>query len=256
MIDSHCHLTYLDNYSDIIKSCQDNGMISLLTLSTTIENFDTNLKLKIDHNTLIKVGVGIHPEHIDDCSSYEKLIKYINSNYESIDVIGECGLDYFHTIGNIEKQKLLFIEHIKLAKNYNKSIVIHARNNIDINFQSCIFDAMNILNLQNYDGNAVFHCFTGNLSECQNILENGYYIGFTNIITYPKNIELQYTAKWAIKNYPQRILFETDAPYLPPKHRRGSQSTPYDVQYVYDYFKDYISSEQIDLNYHKFLSNH
>lgn len=251
MFDTHCHLTYFDNPHELIGQAKEANLVGVLSLSTNTDNFEPNLTLKRNYIDFVKIGIGIHPEDASH-DKFKSLNRFYQDNNTEIDVVGEIGLDYFHNTSNLSMQKELFEMQIEIAKKYDKPIVVHSRNSKDAGFHSCIKDAIELLD--KFDGKAVLHCFTGSLEEAKLVLESGCYVGFTNIITYPKNLELQGIAKFAIENFPDKVLFETDAPFLPPANRRRQICFPDDVKYVYEWFKENTSVEQVKQNVIDFLS--
>lgn len=247
MSDSHAHLS--ENFT--------NEEINLfLSELEFIVNCSTDMRTSINPILIsdrILATAGIHPENVSDDVNFQKIVNYVNESTQKVYAIGECGLDYYHDISEINRQKVLFNEHVKLAKSLGIPLIVHARNNKDPQFDNCILDALEILKNNSYN-NAVFHCFTGNSSEGNAILEFGAYLGFTNIITYKSAIELFAFFKSICETHQSRILLETDSPYLPPAHKRGSKCAPIDVKYVYDFTMEYITSEQIDNNFRSFFN--
>lgn len=249
MFDTHCHLQYFDNPAQVISAAQEAGLKGLLSLATDESNFPQTLDFQKHYPTFVRIGLGIHPEHITSLNSFDQefltLENLISLHRSNITAIGECGLDYFHTTENMDIQKICFARQVELAGKYSLPLVIHSRNRKEesMNIPTCIEDAVNIvreIKQEKYPAlKGVFHCFTGSLDEAEKIIQIGFHIGFTNIVTYKKNVELQYIAKYLIEKYPGMILFETDAPYLPPAHRRGERCYPSDVSYVYEYFKPF-----------------
>lgn len=260
MYDSHSHLTkdFYSNIDEIVSKSKEDGLKGIVSCSTTVQNFGQNLEIGSNHKGFIYPTIGIHPENAKEFSlNYEKnwdyLVDTINENRNLVYAIGECGMDYFHSTKYIDEQKKIFEYQILMSLEQDLPLIIHTRNSKDQNAQSCILDSVNMLKkYKNVRG--VCHCFTGNLDEAKHILDLGFYLGFTNIVTYKSNTELQKVADFVIEKYPNQILFETDCPYLPPAHKRGERSKPSDVKYVYDFFKQKISEEKINSNFNKFIN--
>jgi len=264
MIDTHAHLFYFDEIE--LKDIFEHDLDMVINCSTSIENLEVNHNLYLKYPEKIKLAVGIHPECTNDFfQKYDEFLKkledFIKMYRKDLSAVGECGLDYYHRIENIDAQKQLLRDHVRIAETNRLPIILHARNNKDATFSSCILDTLaitgirsvndqNLLDKSNLDkyiqqnvmnflnsSSGVFHCFTGTLDEAKAILEAGYYIGFTNILTYKNSIELREVFSWVWKHYPQRVMLETDSPYLPPAHNRGKKCFPYDVEYVYEFIK-------------------
>ena len=254
MFDTHAHLTneFFNNIEEIVDSSKSFGLTGILSCSTRQENFNDNLELGHKYKNFIYPTIGIHPENAHEFSiNYDKNIKFLRQfsveNRSNIFGIGECGIDYYHSTEYENEQKRIFEEQIKLSLDLDLPLIIHTRNSKDPKYQSCILDGVQIL--KKYPGSkGVCHCFSGNLEEANNILDIGFFIGFTNIVTYKNSSSLKEVAEYAIKNYPNQILFETDAPYLPPSNNRGGKCFPIDVKNVYELFDNLISKKQISSN--------
>ena len=151
----------------------------------------------------------------------KKLIKK-----DKVIAIGETGLDYFHHQEEKKEQKELFIKQIKLAQESNLPLVIHGRNGKE--HQGAYIDIYNILKYYKMN-RGVVHCYGGNLVEAKKFISFGLYLGFTGIVTFDKTGRLEEIIKKIPEN---RILIETDAPYLTPEPYRGKRNEPSYVKYV------------------------
>ena len=218
MIDSHCHLDHeplFENIHDIIKRSKDIGLQKLLTISTTLASFDKIKKL-VDIDPIIFGTFGIHPHETEsNIVDKETLVKTIHKLKKIIGV-GETGLDFFYNHSNKERQIISFKNHIEAAIELKIPIIVHSRNAENETF--------NILNLyKNKDLKILMHCFTGSYEFSKKLLSLGAYFSASGIITFKNSIELQKT----FKTIPlDRLLIETDSPYLAPIPLRGKKNEP------------------------------
>lgn len=250
LIDTHAHLNFKafeDDLIDIAKKCENYPM-AVINVGAQLETSQKAVELTKYKN--FYASLGLHPIHVFDedfiLEDYQKLIN------ERVVAIGETGLDYFHstkseennkaiTKGVISKQVEVFESHIKLAKNNNLPLILHGRNSKDdFSLQTVYFDMIKILDNHNYY-NGVFHCFAGSQMEAKTILDNGMYIGFTGIITYPNAENLRDIVKYVPID---RILIETDSPYLAPQKYRGMTNEPI---YVLEVARQIAKIKNLDL---------
>ena len=239
LVDSHTHLNfkaYDDDLSEVISRCQQVKM-ALINVGAALESSQKAVKLA-QENQNFYASIGLHPIHVDDeefnLEDYQNLI---NNNPNKIVAMGESGLDYFHNQETKEKQVEIFLQHIELAKQNNLALIVHGRNDKpaqhaaiadEENKLDVYQDIYNILK-QNKVKRAVVHCFGGNLDQAKQIIELGLYLGFTGIITFDKTGVLAEI----IKIMPlDKILIETDAPYLTPVPHRGKRNEPVYVKEV------------------------
>ena len=218
MIDSHCHLDHeplLSDLSNIIKRSKSVGIKKLLTISTSIESFE-RIKDIINIDEMIYGTIGVHPhETYKDLISAEIIIKNFNENSKVIG-IGETGLDFYYNNSDRDKQIKSFNEHIKASIETNAPLIIHSR--------SAEEDTFEILN--NYKKNnlkILMHCFTGSKYFAEKLLDLNAYFSASGIITFKNSIELQETFKYLPLD---KILIETDSPFLAPVPNRGKKNEP------------------------------
>lgn len=257
-IDTHAHLTNTNfdiPCDQIINDCKSRGIGLIVSQSTSLEDTKKNLELLSKYPEIVKTTVGIHPEDVPSniTNLTKELSDFARSNKDKFVAIGEVGLDdhMFEFDKTLDKELLqrnqeqVLADMISLASELDFPLVIHSR---DENGSTRVIEK--ILNmLEGKSVNVVFHCFTyTDISIAERILNLGHFISFTNIITYPKNTLLLDLAKQCSKKYIKEVMFETDAPYLPPKDRRGKVCYPSDVLAVYDAMKDVISESQIETN--------
>ena len=225
MIDSHCHLDHeplLGNISEVIKRSKEVGILKLLTICTTVESFN-RIKDIIKIDPMIYGTFGIHPHETKESLLVDKnyIINQINQNKRIIG-IGETGLDFFYNHSNKERQIDSFKAHIEASIALNMPIVIHSRNAEDETFN--ILKSYNNKNLK-----ILMHCFTGSLDFSKKLLSIGAFFSASGIITFKNSIDLQNT----FKTIPlDRLLIETDSPYLAPIPMRGKKNEPSYIKYT------------------------
>ncbi|MCB9802429.1 TatD family hydrolase [Candidatus Nomurabacteria bacterium] len=240
LFDSHTHLNfqaYDEDREEVIKRCLDFPM-SLVNIGAA---FATSLKAVelAKNNQNFYAALGLHPIHVFDeefkITDYQKLI---TANSEKVVAMGESGLDYYH-FNEVEekygvdfakmqaKQREIFIKHIQLAKDNNLALVVHGRNDQESKL-NVYQDIFNVLVEQKVE-RAVIHCFGGSLEEAKKFVDKGFYLGFTGIITFDKTGVLESIIKIMPRD---KILIETDAPYLTPVPNRGKRNEPVYVEHV------------------------
>ena len=224
MIDSHCHLDHeplKSDLSNIIKRSKDVGIEKLLTISTSVESFQ-KIKNIINEDEIIFGTIGIHPHETDN---NEISIDYIVKNFEEnpkIIGIGETGLDFYYNNSDKEKQIKSFKKHIEASIKTNSPLIVHSRNAEDETFE--------ILN--KYQGEKLkilMHCFTGSKNFAEKLLKLDAFFSASGIITFKNSIDLQETFK--ILPF-EKILIETDSPYLAPVPNRGKKNEPSFLSYT------------------------
>ena len=231
-IDTHCHLEMEPLSSDIvgvIKGAQSVGVEKMITIGTDVETSKKAIEIARKYPGIYST-VGAHPELAKEISlSYYQQLLSLARNPEVV-AIGEVGLDYFRLDKSSQyinsategEQKCLFEQMIDIAIENELPLIVHSRDSAK--------DTLEIINQykNNLEG-GVFHCFSYNFELSRQFLDTGFYLSFTNIIGYSKNEELRQVVKYTPI---ERILIETDAPFLPPEVRRGGKSEPSDVVVV------------------------
>jgi TatD DNase family protein len=223
LVDSHCHLNFpelLANLPAIKQAMQDNQVGHALCISVTLPDFPQVLALA-EENENFYASVGVHPDYEDiQEPTIDELIKL--ANHPKVIAIGETGLDYFRLTGDVEWQRTRFRTHIRAAIATGKPLVIHTRNSPE--------DTLRIMREENAQQvGGVMHCFTESLDVALEAIALGFYISFSGIITF-KNA---HTIKEVAKHVPlDRILVETDSPYLAPTPYRGKTNQPSYVKHV------------------------
>jgi len=224
MIDSHCHLDHeplYDNLNEVLDRSKQIGITKLLTISTTFKSFNKIVKIvKLD--PMIFGTFGIHPhESSTDIATKDIITKNIKVNKKIIGV-GETGLDFFYNHSEKEKQIISFKHHIEASIDLELPLIVHSRN--------AETETFNILN--SYKKNKpkiLMHCFTGSSSFAKNLLTLNTFFSASGIITFTNSIELQVTFKELPLN---KLLIETDSPFLAPIPMRGKKNEPSFIKYT------------------------
>ncbi len=233
-IDSHCHLNLLDynkmnsSEAEIIQKALDNKVERMLTVCTQLNQFEELLEIK-SRNTNIDISVGVHPNDEDygdpDELEREKEQLSIFAANDNVVAIGETGLDYYRTTDDHIAQQQRFINHIDVAKKHNKPLIIHSRQAKE--------DTVKILKQEQAEkAGGVLHCFTEDWEMAEQCLELDFYISFSGIVTFANAKQLQEVAKRVPL---EKILIETDSPYLAPAPHRGKINQPAFVVHVAEF---------------------
>ena len=223
LVDSHCHLNFpeiIANIQSVRLSMQEAQVGHALCVSVTLDKFPEVLSLAEQYENFY-ASVGVHPDYEDiEEPSVDMLVQL--ANHPKIVAIGETGLDYFRLTGDLEWQRERFRTHIRAAVIANKPLIIHTR--------SAAQDTLRIMQEEGANRVAgVMHCFTESLEVAQAAIEMGFYISFSGIVTFKNATQLKDVAK-AIPL--DRVLVETDSPYLAPTPFRGKTNQPAYVRYV------------------------
>ena len=218
MIDSHCHLDHeplLSDLENIIRRSKAVGIKKLLTISTSIESF-SRVKEIVKKDEIIYGTIGIHPhETNNDIVNSEFIEKSLKENKKIIG-IGETGLDFFYNNSDKDKQLNSFKIHIEAALKTNVPLIIHSREAEEETF--------NILNeYKDQNLKILMHCFTGSKKFAKKLLEFNTFFSASGIITFKNSKELQETFKFLPSD---KILIETDSPFLAPVPNRGKKNEP------------------------------
>lgn len=210
MIDTHCHLTdprLESQLAAVLARAQAAGVSRLITIGTALEDDRRCVTLcgKLEN---VRCAVGVHPNHVADVEAADLPQLREIQNDPGVLALGEMGLDYHYGQKTRQKQAEFFEYQLQVATSVNKPVVIHCR--------EASHDCLAILG--NHPGvRAVFHCFTGTLAEGRQVLDAGYLLGFTGVVTFKNSDELREVVRITPLD---RLLVETDAPYLTPEPMR------------------------------------
>jgi TatD DNase family protein len=216
LVDSHCHLNFpelIDDLDNVIKKADENYVKYLLTVNTCLK--ETNVLQKISEKYAnIFFSVGVHPCNVNnyDHDIYLELINLLN--HKKALGIGETGLDYYHPNFDKNKQISFFEQHLQASYDTKKPVIVHTRSADDDTIET-------IKNFPNAKG--VFHCFSGDKNLAKKALDLGFYISFSGIITFKNADSLREVVEFVPTD---RILVETDSPYLAPEPYRGKPNNP------------------------------
>ncbi len=239
LVDTHAHLNfkaYNEDRVEVIARCHQSAM-KVINIGAALASSQTAVDLALTETDLY-AAVGLHPIHVFDeefdLAEYQKLIQ---RGGQKLVALGESGFDYHHLPEILEKgaasieeikkkQEKVFRQHIALARENNLALVVHGRNGQDQ--PTAYQDIYRVLKDENWT-RGVVHCYGGNLAEAQLLVEHGFHLGFTGIVTFDKTGVLEEIIRWLPR---ERMLIETDAPYLTPEPYRGQRNEPAYVRYV------------------------
>ena len=229
-IDSHCHINFPElqaRMPDILAKMVENKVTHALCVSVDLPDFPQVLALAEQYPHIF-ASVGVHPDYVDTPEpSVDQLVTL--SDHPKIVAIGETGLDYFRLKGDLEWQRERFRTHIKASRITHKPLIIHTR--------AASEDTLRIMREEGAGTDkggvaGVMHCFTESLEVAEAALAMGFYISFSGIVTFKSAKDLQAVAR-AVPL--ERILIETDSPYLAPVPQRGKTNEPGFVCHVAEY---------------------
>lgn len=222
-IDSHCHLDFpelANNLDSVLAAMRDNHVGYGLCISVTLPEFPRVLAIAEQHANLFAT-VGVHPDYESEIEpSVDELVRL--AQHPRIVGIGETGLDYFRLTGDLEWQRLRFRTHIRAAIASGKPLVIHTR--------AAAEDTLNIMAEEGAGSvGGVMHCFTESWDVAQRAMDQGFYISFSGIVTFRNAVAIKEVAQRVPL---ERMLIETDSPYLAPTPFRGKTNQPAFVKHV------------------------
>jgi TatD DNase family protein len=228
LVDSHCHLDMLDlaahgELSKALEHAKAHDVGHMLCVCISLEKFPAMLEIAKAYPQ-VSASVGLHPnEETSEEPHVEDLVMLAED--PKVVAIGETGLDYFRSEGELEWQRNRFREHIRAAKQVNKPLIIHMRKATD--------DTLAIMREENATSvGGVMHCFTEDWATAKKALDLGFYISFSGIVTFKNALDIQNAAKQVPLD---RMLLETDAPYLAPIPYRGKSNEPAYVRYTAEF---------------------
>lgn len=222
-IDSHCHINFpglAERIPDVLDAMARNQVTHALCVSVELAALPQIIGLAEQYPNIF-ASVGVHPDH-EDCAEpgLDQLLAL--ASHPKVIAVGETGLDYFRLTGDLEWQRERFRTHIRAALQCGKPLIIHTRQAAE--------DTLRIMREEGADQvGGVMHCFTESLEVAEQALALNFYISFSGIVTFKKALELKKVAKHVPL---ERMLIETDSPYLAPVPYRGKTNEPAYVCHV------------------------
>ena len=238
MIDSHCHLDQeplINQISDVINRSKKVGIEKILTISTSFDSFNKILNI-IKLDPIIYGTFGIHPHETDkNFTNSKAIVENIGKNKKLIG-IGETGLDFYYNNSHKDKQINSFKSHIEAAIELNLPVIVHSRNAEKETYE--------ILNLyKNKNPKVLMHCFTGSKKFAESLLNFNVLFSASGIITFKNSLDLQNTFKTIPE---ERLLIETDSPFLAPIPMRGKKNEPSYIKFT---LEKLAQIKNLDVNY-------
>ena len=249
LIDTHAHLDFPELHSKldvIIDNAKNQNVLKIITISTNLNKIEKIIKISND-NDIVFFTVGVHPNEVLKDKNYDNysLISDISDNLKCVG-IGECGLDYHFGNEDKEKQKLSFTTQIKVARDTGLPLIIHSRDADE--------DMINILQDEHKKGafKAILHCFSSGKDLALCGLDLGFYISFSGIVTFKSAKLIQEIACIVPED---RILVETDAPYLAPSPFRGTVNEPKNCFHTAKFLSEIRNSNFNDFTNHLYMNS-
>ncbi|XBS71208.1 metal-dependent hydrolase [Acerihabitans sp. KWT182] len=228
LVDSHCHLDGLDyqtlhrNLDDVVAKAGARDVRLMLAVATSLPGFQKMTEL-IGRRDEVLLSCGIHPLNLDEPYDFGELRRLAAD--DAVVALGETGLDYYYQQDNKQEQQASLREHIRIGRELDKPVIIHTR--------SAREDTLSILREEQAgECGGVLHCFTEDSETAKILLDMGFYISFSGMITFKKADTLREAARYVPLD---RLLVETDSPYLAPVPYRGKENQPAYVRDVADY---------------------
>ena len=233
LFDTHCHLgdeKFEGQHAKILEQAQNAGVNELTVICAdpgNIKNFDTFIpKLRsLNDSIVIHRTAGLHPHEADHYSPEleEILVKQLEADAIAV---GETGLDYHYDFSDRAQQRKVFAQHIDWSCQFQKPLVIHCREAAED-----VLELLDRQELKTHPRPGILHCFTENLDTARRLLDMNFYISFSGILTFKNAGDLREVAQFVPLN---RLLIETDSPYLAPIPHRGKANQPAYVKHVYE----------------------
>jgi TatD DNase family protein len=228
-VDSHCHLDRLKatdaELEKVVNEATQSGVEHMLCVAVSVKEFG-QMRERVSHFSNVSMSCGVHPLHQEDACDLDTLMSHVVN--DEVVAVGETGLDYHYSADTKETQLTSFVDHITAANKVKKPLIIHTR--------AAQQDTLDILN-EHYeqDTGAVLHCFTESLEMAKAAIDMGIYISISGIVTFQSAKDLQET----VKQIPlDKLLIETDSPWLAPVPHRGKENQPKYVTNVAAFIAD------------------
>ena len=242
LVDSHCHLNFpdfKDKIPETLERARKSGVTKFLTVNTKLSETDDLIKIT-DMHADVWCSIGVHPHDAKDHSLSEienKVIAY--AKHPKVVALGETGLDYYYDNSPRNEQIKSFEQHIALSNTLDLPLIIHTRD--------ADTDTIDLLSPYKGKTKGVFHCFSGNLNLAKRALDLGFYLSFSGIITFKKADEIRKVVKFAPLD---KMLVETDSPFLAPVPHRGKPNEPGYARFVAEKISDIKELSLADIACH------
>ena len=248
LIDSHCHLHFFENEKQdyVINEAYNNGIKNMLNVCTKLDEIDKMIEISNKYEFIYN-SIGIHPCNVKNINIerlQEEILKCIVPNSKII-AIGETGLDLYKSNVDYKIQEECFIAHIEISRKTKLPMIIHSRN--------CDDQMISMLQKEQKKGffNAILHSFASTKELCITAISLGLYISFSGIVTFKNAQSLVEIAKNLVPL--DKILIETDSPYLAPTPKRGKQNKPFYLHHTADFLNSILNINNIqDITYNNF----
>jgi TatD DNase family protein len=219
LIDSHCHLNYeglANRQGEVLENARKRGVTGFLNISTRKREWNDVIAVAEGHDD-VWASVGVHPHEADAHPDLGAAAIVEGTKHQRVIAIGECGLDYYYDKSDRQAQRERFQAHIEAARQTGLPLIVHTR--------EAEVDTAEILGAAAREGGVtgVLHCFTGSAELARKGLDLGFFISLSGIVTFKNARDLQDTAKWLPAD---RMLVETDSPFLAPVPHRGQTCEP------------------------------
>ncbi len=216
LIDTHAHLTsdqILPHLEEVVARAEKNGIKKIVNICTDIKSFDAGLLLHEKHPWIYNAAATTPHDVEKEGEEFFPIVARAAKEGKLV-AVGETGLDYFYEHSNKAVQQAFLLRYFELAIEVRLPLIFHCRDAFGDLFKMA--DSA-------YKGPAVLHCFTGTIEEAKGVLDRGWYVSFSGIVTFKKSEALREVAKYVPLD---RLLIETDSPYLAPQSHRGKQNEP------------------------------
>ncbi|GAA0288542.1 YchF/TatD family DNA exonuclease [Psychrosphaera haliotis] len=229
-VDSHCHLDRIDlekekiDFGTLFENAQANNVEHMLCVAISLDQFPAMVEKSKNYKN-VSFSCGVHPLHVGEDKNFTLKDLHELASDQRVVAVGETGLDYYYSKDSIADQQKAFAHHIEVGNKLNKPIIVHTRDARE--------DTIAILKEQNADKcRGVLHCFTESWEMAKQAMDLNFYISISGIVTFKSAAELQDVVR---KMPLDRLLIETDSPYLAPVPYRGKQNQPAYVKHVAEF---------------------
>jgi TatD DNase family protein len=224
LVDSHCHLydTRGTELAEVLAAARDAGVVQMVTVGCDATTTAAAIAIAEQHPQVYATA-GLHPH--DAVDGVDTIAGFIG--HPRVIAVGEAGLDYYYDHSPRDIQREAFAAQIQLAHQHDLPLVIHTRD--------AWADTFDVLRAEGMPTRTVFHCFTGGIDEARTCVELGAFLSFSGIVTFKGSIDVQDAARWCPL---ERMLVETDSPYLAPTPHRGRTNHPANVAHVARFVAD------------------